>query len=50
MNAIYRITKLQGGGHDGKLEIVIQNIKVKKMEFKIYFMRNKFDCTHVYTA
>ena len=30
MNAINKITKLQSWGRDGKLEILIQKIKVKK--------------------
>ena len=33
MNVIYKVTKLQIYGHDGKLEILIQKIKVKKKGF-----------------
>ena len=34
---IYRITKLQSWGHDGKLDIFIQKIKVKKGIFFFIF-------------
>ena len=50
MNVIYRITKLQNWGYYGKLEILIQKIKVKKMDFNKYFLINKSDRIHVYTA
>ena len=50
MNATYRTTKLQNRGHDGKLDIVIQKVKVKKMDFNLYFLRNKSNCIHVYTT
>ena len=33
MNIIYNITKLQSWGYDSKLEILIQKIKVKKLDF-----------------
>ena len=33
MNVIYQITKLESWGHDGKLEISIQKIKVEKWDF-----------------
>ena len=41
MNVIYKITKLQNWGHDGKLEILVQNIKVKRKDFNLYFLGNK---------
>ena len=50
MNVIYRITKLQSWGQDSKLDILIQKIKVKKLDFNLYFLRNKFDCINVYTT
>ena len=33
----YRITKFQSWGYGGKLEILIQEIKVKKSDFNLYF-------------
>ena len=43
MNVIYMITKFQSWGINGKLEIVILKIKVQKMVFNLYFLRNKSD-------
>ena len=49
MNVIYKITKLQSRGYDSKLETLIQKIKVKKLNFNSYFLKNKCDRIHVYT-
>ena len=43
MNVIYRIPKLQSWGHDSKLEILIQKIKVEKYDFISYFLKRKSD-------
>ena len=50
MNVIHKIAKLQSCGYDSKLEILVQKIKVKKMDFIIYFLRNKSDLICVYTT
>ena len=41
MNAIYRITKV--GGHDSRLEILVQKINVKKSDFNSFFLEMKSD-------
>ena len=50
MNVIHKIAKLQSCGYDSKLEILVQKIKVKKLDFIIYFLRNKSDFICVCTT
>ena len=37
INVIYRFIKFQSWGYDGKLVILIKNIKVKKWDLNLYF-------------
>ena len=50
MNVIYDLAKVQSWGHDSKLEISFQKIKVKKMDFNSYFNMNKSDYIFVHTT
>ena len=50
MNVIYKMTNLQSRGYNNKIEILIQKIKVNKLDFKLYFLKNESDRILVYTA
>ena len=47
MNVIYNIKKLHNWRYDSKLENLVQKIKVKKLDFNIYFLTNKSDIIRV---
>ena len=50
MNVFYSIGKFESWGDDGKLEILVQEIKVKKLDFNLYFLINTSDRIFVCTA
>ena len=50
MNGIYKVANLQNWEHSGKLEILIQKIKVKKYYFDLYFLIIKSDLIQVSIA
>ena len=47
---IYVITELQSRGHDSKLEILVQKIKVKKEDIYSYVLVSISDYILIYTA
>ena len=46
----YGIAKVQNWGHESKLEILVQKIKVKKLDFNLYFREIKSDYIPVCTT
>ena len=49
MNVIYGIPQVQSWDDDSKLEILVQKIKVEKLDFNSYYHEFKSDNTPVYT-
>ena len=50
MNGIYRIAKVHRLGPDSNLEILVQKIKVKKLDFNLYFLEMNSDFIRSYTT